>query len=546
MSGTGKFWTPRTVFGLVFASALGLLSVFFLLRESSENGNAQTLNNNPPSPYFRGWGTPDMAIVLSGQMHGYLQPCGCSDPQKGGLSRRYNFIQSLKTKGWPVVAVDVGDLAPKPDPDLWFAPPAQQKLLKYETAMKALELMKYSAIGLGKTEFDLPLFHALAYSSNHPKPRILAGNLKDDFQVVGSWTVAETTPSVGIVGIIGAEIIDEVKKYPDVKFAANNAAVLNKALQEVAAARPELVVLLFQGKAAKARKCASICAQQHKNGKGPVVNVLLRLDDDDMPSGEAQRVDDTMVIGMGHKGSYVGVVGAFRNKATGAFDLKYQLMAIGPEYETLPGKDKENPVIALMEEYSLRVKAENYLAKVQRNDHPLQVALADLQKEAKYVGSERCGQCHSGAHYIWEKSKHAGAFAALEKAKRPSLRQFDAECVACHVVGFPYKTGYADPANTAKLNARLTNVGCESCHGPGSIHADGGKPSAANIFNPFKAQPNETPGRQKQRLNQLDEFCMKCHNIDNDVHWGKVPFHDKWDEISHSNAKAAKYEKDAP
>src|SRR5262245_48853676 len=36
---------------------------------------------------------PDLVILLSGQTHGYLQPCGCSRPQLGGLERRYNLIE---------------------------------------------------------------------------------------------------------------------------------------------------------------------------------------------------------------------------------------------------------------------------------------------------------------------------------------------------------------------------------------------------------------------------------------------------------------------
>src|SRR5437764_939868 len=45
---------------------------------------------------FVGWAKPDVALLLSGESLGYLQPCGCSEPQKGGLARRYAFLQSLK------------------------------------------------------------------------------------------------------------------------------------------------------------------------------------------------------------------------------------------------------------------------------------------------------------------------------------------------------------------------------------------------------------------------------------------------------------------
>src|SRR5262245_61436935 len=59
---------------------------------------------------FREWPKPDFVLLLSGQQHGYVLPCGCSRPQYGGLERRYNFLKSLEQRGWPVVAVDLGDV----------------------------------------------------------------------------------------------------------------------------------------------------------------------------------------------------------------------------------------------------------------------------------------------------------------------------------------------------------------------------------------------------------------------------------------------------
>ena len=66
-------------------------------------------------PLFNDWPKgqkPDAVIVLSGQTFGYLQPCGCSRPQIGGLERAV-FIESLRAKGWPVAGVDLGDLYPE-------------------------------------------------------------------------------------------------------------------------------------------------------------------------------------------------------------------------------------------------------------------------------------------------------------------------------------------------------------------------------------------------------------------------------------------------
>src|SRR5262245_23753911 len=68
-------------------------------------------NDVPPEPTpggggqhanepFKGWPKPELVLVLSGQMHGYMLPCGCSRPQYGGLERRYNFLQKLQGRGW--------------------------------------------------------------------------------------------------------------------------------------------------------------------------------------------------------------------------------------------------------------------------------------------------------------------------------------------------------------------------------------------------------------------------------------------------------------
>src|SRR5262249_3695499 len=131
---------------------------------------------NPPEleekvELFKGWAKPDLALMLSGEQHGYYQPCGCSRPQKGGLVRRYNFLQSLKARDWPVVSVDLGDVAQSSGFQA-------QALLKYKTSMQALDLMKYVAVGVGPNEIAMPLTTALGeYSLNNPAPSVLAANL---------------------------------------------------------------------------------------------------------------------------------------------------------------------------------------------------------------------------------------------------------------------------------------------------------------------------------------------------------------------------------
>src|SRR5262245_15731514 len=193
----GRFY--RVVgFGLA-ALACGI-GLYLFLRVPPHDGNAQP---GQAAVRFSDWPKPDLALVLTGQQHGYLQPCGCSPVQYGGLARRYNFLQTLRQRGWPVVAVDLGDIA---------RPSGPQALLKYTTSMRALQLMGYTAVGIGEHEMAMPLIDALGhFALNNPSPRVVAANLLNRGKgelfngMVEGWAVGGQagTPRVGVVGLLG-------------------------------------------------------------------------------------------------------------------------------------------------------------------------------------------------------------------------------------------------------------------------------------------------------------------------------------------------------
>src|ERR1041385_4895052 len=96
----------------------GLLVVAASCARKSESPTPGTSADPVPVPApsvdFKTWPSdrkPDLVLFLTGQTYGYLSPCGCSRPQKGGLERRANLIESLRAKGWEVVGVDLGDAA---------------------------------------------------------------------------------------------------------------------------------------------------------------------------------------------------------------------------------------------------------------------------------------------------------------------------------------------------------------------------------------------------------------------------------------------------
>jgi hypothetical protein len=459
---------------------------------------------------FYGWPRerqPDLLVLLSGQTHGYMQPCGCSPIQHGGLERRYNFVQYLtRERGWPVVAVDLGDVPQRS---------GLQALIKYRYIMEAMKRIHYTAVAVGQNEMAMPLLEALGeFALNNPSPRVLAANLlkkEDNFPgMVASWVVAaDRGPRVGVVGVVGPSVAREVKD-DSVKF-ADVEGTLADVLRQLAAQKPELLVLLFQGSDVEAQACAR---------KFPQFQVILSLTEEEQPPSRPTPVGGTLVVRVGHKGQHVGAVGVYRTgKPDKPFDLYYDLIALGPEWKTPEDKVAGHPILGLYEDYAREVKDRDYLAHYAKTAHPIQQE--EEFKKATYVGSEKCKKCHEPSYKVWKDSPHSRAYSTLEKATRPGLRQYDGECVVCHVVGFAYNGGFTNE----KEAPQLKDNGCENCHGPGSLHVKDNYNAKLNaLMNPYKTPEHETEKQKESRLFRLDQSCMKCHDTDNDVNW-KL---DKW------------------
>lgn len=146
--------------------------------------------------------------------------------------------------------------------------------------------------------------------------------------------------------------------------------------------------------------------------------------------------------------------------------------------------------------------------------HILVGTSALMGAENKYVGAEKCKNCHASAakgdqHGVWSKMKHAQAFATLAS---PEAKKIAAEkkiddpqkseaCLSCHV------TAYGVPAaQKHKKFDETQGVQCETCHGPGGNHV------AARL----SAEGDETKvqqvGKDEIIHDVTAETCKKCHN----------------------------------
>jgi hypothetical protein len=484
-------------------------------------------------PLFHRWPAdrkPEVVLLLTGQTHGFLKFCGCSTPQYGGFPRRYNFIEKeLKGRGWPVVPLDLGDVAQAAGP---------QTKLKYVYSMRALKKLGYPVTAIGENEFALPLQDGLAnFHLNEGKPPYaLAANLKDTqgafFGCVQSHYVTkeESPVKIGVIGIVGPSVIKQVRD-PAAKFEATQ-QVLPQLIRDIGQAEPrlEMLVLLYQGNTLDE---ATALAKAY-----PQFSVILALSLEEEPREDPIKVvhdgpgdkPPTLIINVGHKGRKVGVLGAYRAAKGKGFEFHYQLCSIGPEYETPEGKEASNPMLELLDEYAREVKNQNFLGQHARTKHPTQLDARFV--ESTYVGSDKCKKCHEASYDVWKKSPHAHAYETLVvRANRPSLRQYDPECLVCHVTGLNYRGGFRDEVATANLK----DNGCENCHGPASMHVK--NPNNADLYplmNPFKTQPNENAAQKQRRINALDQSCQKCHDQDNDNTWDLLK---KWPKIAHKEPK---------
>jgi len=526
---------------------------------------------------FPGWPKdrkPEFVIVITGQTYGYLQKCGCSDPQKGGLERRFNFLQGFKALGIEALPIDLGDVAPPVSEDHKLL--HSQALLKYKTAMIAMRTMGYKVVGLGKEEFALDLQQAIGEYSmqkGNESPRVLSANLSGWLagqQVltkalafpdatgketsVRDWEIIPTAKNipVGVIGIVGDSLIASIKTLDSKMVFAeppktNTAKVIDEALAAMnkQAVKPQVNVLLYSGPLDAARKAADFFPQ--------IQIIVCRSEEAEPPNAPMMVVDpkknqNTMIIRVGHKGQSVGVVGVFKNEK-GALEYHYQRVALTPEYDTLPGDEKGNLALQELENYSKLVRDRGFLTQNRKSPHPLQAT----NPKATFAGSDSCMQCHKEhdtSWATWAGSKHAQAYAALENiANKPGLRNFDSECIRCHVVGFDHNSGFVSKEKTPLLR----NVGCESCHGPGSEHNANPKNKALALeLSPWKIDgkgmmpavakltanpPVKLDQQETQIMLRVDRICQTCHNAENDPHF-KIEVY--WPKIAHLSNPAPK------
>ncbi len=483
--------------------------------ESREAEIADALEKNG-GPIFIDWPKPQVALVFSGEMDGYLEPCGCAglENQKGGLKRRHSFLKKLEADGWPVVSLDMGGQIRR------FGPQADRK---YSFAMRALTELGYQAIGLGVKELQLDssyLAYVLSNFEGMSNP-VISANLSIIDPSLGlsrPYRIIQAGgKKIGVTAVLGNKHRAALQNSPDIVW-SDPVAALGRVLSELQSENCDFLILLVHADPDEAAALAK---------RFPQFQFVATTGGAEEPPNRLTPIEgtNTQLLEAGHKGMYLTVVGIFDDPKR---PLRLQRVPLDHRFED--SAEMQQLLVDYQNELKILGLQELGLSG---NKHPTD----------SFVGSAACADCHSSATEAFEESPHAHATQTLVDLEPP--RHFDPECLSCHVTGwnpqeyFPYSSGFLGLEQTPHLTAN----GCENCHGPGASHvaAENGDVEAdeaelERLRAAMRLKIVENEGNKTDQVIKVSDgavvvnMCMECHDLDNSPDFD---FQEYWPHVEH-------------
>ncbi len=417
-------------------------------------------------------------IAFTGEENGYLEPCGCSEAQLGGFSKRHTLINHLMKKDENLILLSLGDIPDKI---------GRQDEIKMETALSALDQMGYVAHNLGEKDLDMGS-DLLGYLSQINNVDFLSSNIVDltpQVLNIKPYIIKEIKNKglilrVGILGILSPELIESNYQDMEVKDPVESLKPLISDL----IGKTDFLILLSHAEIEESVKIAEAC---------PEFDLIISGHRVDRPDLYLEKVNNTYVIPVGEKGKYLGKI---------TLQLKRKQLGVGQHFNSdsfaietiaLDERYEDSPEIeALLKIYQQRLKDEELVKNVFKEEPPSNLA---------FIGNSDCSVCHNKIFKHWEETSHSSAYETLVK----SGHEYDPECLECHTIGLNYFTGF----ETIETTPELKGVGCESCHGPGSSHKE----------------------TQSKDYGGVDvDQCIICHESEHSPHF---QYGDYWKKIMH-------------
>jgi Cytochrome c554 and c-prime len=459
-----------------------------------------------------GAGAPDRPTVrlyVASTIAGALEPCGCSKDQLGGVDHLAAYVASQAAAAPASLFVGAGPMLFL-DPKL-RAGDATQDEWKADAIAGAFKALRVAAWAPGANDWAAGADRLAKYRDD-AGALLLAGNIPG----LASTVVREVGGvKVGVVGVSDPK--DRAGGYPEGVQAASASAAMKAGLAEVKKQGATILVGLAALPRGEALRLADEIPELHvlvigkpaEAGEGndaprapvlagttlvvetanhlqtvAVVDLYLRPSSSGAPivfadAGGVAKADELLSLA-GRVRDLEGRINSWeRSKNVKPEDLaarrvdldrlraeKAKLEAEQPgvkgsffRFTTLEVRDKlgSDPAVGgAMAAYYKRVNEHNKVAFADR------VPPEPEKGQPRYIGVDACTDCHDDARKVWDKTPHATAYATLQKG----FKEYNLDCVSCHVTGYDKPGG-----STVTHNAKLTDVQCETCHGPGSLHA---------------------------------------------------------------------------
>jgi hypothetical protein len=468
-----------------------------------------TRGNPGGAPAAAAGGSPAatrLAVFVAADVRGQIAPCGCSEAMRGGIAREAAIIERARASGIPSLFVDAGDALFE---RTGFG--ADQSVGERRRAQAIADSYKAMRIG---AQFVGPLDDALGpdFRRSLGLPEMGSGDTR--LLEAGRW-------KVGLVS-------------------GNSVAQLTQGAARARSGGARFVLGLFAGKPAEAEAATGVdlvvAAQAPETiGAESEDGRLLR---GPIPVAQVQSRGRSLLRLDVSPGPGAGPV----QLARGEGDIERELAAQGQRIELLkrelgtPGLSPERKRLLDARLHELVQRSEQLTIQAQATalqpgtftvrfvpveaalpeDPAVQKIVSDYDRDvaqlnlawakehgeacpppakgqAAYVGNEACRSCHPAPFAVWQRTGHAKAYATLESVQK----QYRLDCIGCHVIGFQQPGGVC---RVDQVEGRK-DVGCESCHGPGSLHVVDGT------------------GRSVQRPRPGPSVCVGCHTAENSIHF---------------------------
>lgn len=375
----------------------------------------------------------DLPIYFTCDTDGRLEPCGCFTGQFGGLTRLKTVLDADAPAG--ALRLDVGDaIGGHEDYDL----------IEYGYLLRAFAAMKYDALNIGQHEAQFTAAQLRAIKQHSPVP-IVSANLLDQSTrqpVFDSYRLVERGAfRIAVIGVLDPRGLNQ--NLGAGLAVGDMGTAIARCVAEVSGKADLIVLLAFTDEATLGQLAEQFYECQ------VILGGKVR-----QPAQELVKANRSVIYFVTNESRALGILQLQLRKGEPP-------QVTGNEIRLLHDKIPQD---AALRELTQAYRDEVRGARLAVDDpqHLSADMVPGVRNLATYVGTAQCVSCHKSAAAVWESSPHAHAFATL------TARQADADpkCIGCHTVGFGDTSGYRREFGASKL----VDVGCESCHGPGSLH----------------------------------------------------------------------------